>query len=90
MTMSKLILCVALLTATGPAAAAAAVPPVANQVASIDQGQQIDLGGGAKTVVPAAVKKVCKNLPSSYTRMTERVCLTRQQWEQVQREVDGR
>jgi hypothetical protein len=89
MTMSKLILCVALLTAAGPAAAAA-VPPVANQVASIDQGQQIDLGGGAKTVVPVADKKVCKNLPSSYTRMTERVCLTRQQWEQVQREVDGR
>ena len=85
--MRKLILCVALLADSGPAIAA---PPVANQVASIDQGQRIELGGGTKTGLPATEKKVCKNLPASYTRMTERVCLTRQQWEQVQREVEGR
>ena len=85
--MSKLILCVALLTAAAPAVAA---PPIANQVASAEPGREIELGGGAKAVAPQVEKKLCKNLPSSYTRMTERVCLTRQQWEQVQREVEGR
>ena len=35
---------------------------------------------------PAAVaeeKKICKQLPSSYTRSTKRVCLTKAEWEQV-------
>ena len=88
--MSKLILlsCVALLTAAAPANAA---PPIANQVATAEQSQPIAIGGGEiKPAVPFAEKKICRDLPSSYTRMTERVCLTRQEWDRVQLEVEDR
>lgn len=33
-----------------------------------------------------ADKKVCKRLATSGTRMAERVCLTKQQWEKVEAE----
>jgi hypothetical protein len=40
---------------------------------------------------PAATaeKKVCKQLPSSYSRMTKRTCLTEQQWKQVEADAQG-
>ena len=34
-----------------------------------------------------AEKKVCKRLETSGTRMAERVCLTKQQWEKVEQEA---
>ncbi len=34
-----------------------------------------------------AEKTVCKRLPTSGTRMAERVCLTREQWKKVDEEV---
>jgi hypothetical protein len=45
-------------------------------------------GGPSATAQPAATpeKKVCKLLPSSYSHMNQRVCLTAKQWEQVERE----
>jgi len=33
-----------------------------------------------------AEKKICKRLATSGTRMFERVCLTKQQWEKVEQE----
>jgi hypothetical protein len=38
-------------------------------------------GGKPETV---AEKKICRQLPSSYSRMTKRVCLTAKEWEQVE------
>ena len=46
-----------------------------NAVASTDQ-------ASAK-----AAKKVCKRIPSSYSNMSKRVCLTEQQWQQVEEEA---
>jgi len=34
-----------------------------------------------------AEKKICKRLATSGTRMFERVCLTKQQWEKVEEEA---
>jgi len=79
--MRKLILlpCVALLTAAAP-------PAVSNQVAPSDS--QVAVGGGAKADPRAPDKKICKELPSSFTRMTEKVCLTKDQWKRVEEEVE--
>jgi len=81
--MRKLILipCVALLTAAAPADAAR--PVVASQAAPSAEAQQPVALAGGKATQAVDDKKVCKNLPSSYTRMTERVCLTKEQWKQV-------
>ena len=46
-----------------------------NAVAAVD-------AGSAK-----AAKKVCKRLPSSYSNMSNRVCLTEQQWQQIEEEA---
>ena len=34
-------------------------------------------------------KKVCKRLETSGTRMAERVCLTKEQWQKVEEEVNN-
>jgi hypothetical protein len=42
----------------------------------------------AQAAKPADVeKKVCKRLAMSGTRMAERVCLTKQEWEKVEEEA---
>ena len=40
----------------------------------------------APKAAPAAVqeKKICKHLPSSFSRMTQRACLTASEWKQVE------
>jgi hypothetical protein len=40
----------------------------------------------AEAVAPAE-KKICKRLATSGTRMGERVCLTKQQWQKVEEEA---
>ena len=41
--------------------------------------------GSGKAV--AAEKKVCKQLPSSSSRLPKRVCLTTNEWKQVEEEI---
>jgi hypothetical protein len=71
-----------------PASAAPDQQQPASQVVALNT-----IGGGAgETAAPAQAqptpeKKVCKQLPSSYSRMTERVCLTKQEWKQVEAEM---
>ena len=87
--MRKLILlpCIALLTAAAPANSAP--PQVASQAAApMDSQQSVTLNGG-KAAPQAADPKICKYLPSSYTRMTKRTCLTKEEWKQVEREASG-
>ena len=87
--MRKFILLptVALLTAAAPANSAP--PQVASQAAApTDSQQPITLNGG-KAAPQAGEQKVCKYLPSSYTRMTKRTCLTKEEWKQVEREASG-
>jgi hypothetical protein len=84
--MCKLIVlpCVVLFSVV--AAPVSAAPQIANQVAPSTSQQSATLSGGSAAAV--ADKKICKELPSSYTRMTERVCLTKRQWQQVHEEAE--
>lgn len=45
----------------------------------------------ANQVAPAqsAEKKICKRLDRTGSRMTEKVCLTKEDWEKVRQEVAG-
>ena len=58
-------------------------PALTNQIVSNDSAVAPVGGGSAQ---PVADKKICKQLPSSYSRMTQRTCLTAKQWEQVERD----
>ena len=80
--MRKLIFlpCVALLTAAAPAASA---PAVGNQVASSDSQQAMALSGGNATQATAD-KKICKQLPTTGSRLRKRACLTASEWKQVE------
>jgi organic radical activating enzyme len=84
--MRNLILlpCVALLAGAVPAASAP--PAVANQIASSDGQQAVTLSGGAPTQATAA-KKICKQLPTTGSRLPKRTCLTANEWRQVDDDV---
>ena len=41
-------------------------------------------GAADKSAIASADKKICKQLPSSTSRLPQRVCLTAQQWKQVE------
>lgn len=80
--LAGLIVSVSLVAAPLPVAAQIATPKdsnVAKVVASEDSSGQ----SGA-----VAEKKVCKQLPSSSSRLPKRVCLTAKEWKQVEAEVD--
>jgi hypothetical protein len=40
------------------------------------------------TAAAAEEKKICKQLPSSSSRLSNRACLTAREWKQVQEEVE--
>ena len=84
--MYKLILlpCVALLTAAGPANAQ---PDVAKQIAPSDAQKAVTLSGGEKQATAPEEKKICKQLPSSSSRLPNRACLTAKQWQQIEDEL---
>jgi hypothetical protein len=84
--MRKLILlpCVALLTTAAPAVAAE--PQVSQQIAPSEPQKAVVLSGGKKAATTEE-KKICKELPSTGTRLTERACLTEKQWKQVEEEL---
>ena len=88
--MRKLILipCVALLTAAAPASGATP-PPNASQVAApTDMQQPISLNGGKAAAQPTEEKKICKQLPTSGSRLPNRACLTAKEWKQVESQAD--
>ncbi len=57
-----------------------------NSVAEATAGSSVQ-----QKAAPAAVpdKKICRQLPSSYSRMAKRTCLTAEQWKQVDAEAQG-
>jgi hypothetical protein len=57
---------------------------VGNSVAANAQSVTPVAGGKSQRVEE---RKICRQLPSSYTRRTERVCLTAKEWEQAEREA---
>jgi len=83
--LKHIVACCALMVAS---AAVASSPngkemasAVGNSVATNAQAVAPVAGGKPQVV---AEKKICRQLPSSYTRMTKRVCLTAKEWEQVE------
>ena len=84
--MRKLILlpCVALLTTA--AAPAYSQPQVAQQIAPSDAQKAVALSGGDKQAAPEE-KKICKQLPSTGSRLPNRACLTEKQWKQVEEDL---
>ena len=84
--MRKLILlpCVALLTAAAPASAE---PQVAQQIAPSDAQKAVALSGGEKAAATGDEKKICKQLPTSGSRLPNRACLTAKEWKQVEEDL---
>ena len=65
-------------------AASLFVSPVAAAAAGTAAGQPAaSAAPAAKNTAAADEKKICKQLPSSTSRLPERVCLTAAQWKQV-------
>ena len=70
-----------------PIAASAEAPTT---IATVAENTVTSTGAStdSKSAPAAAVeKKVCKQLPSSYSRMTQRVCLTEKEWQRVEQEA---
>ena len=86
--MRKLFMlpCVAILTAAAPAIAAP--PAVGTQVASPEGQQAVSTLGGGNATRAVQEKKICKQLPSSSSRLPNRACLTAKEWKQVQEESE--
>jgi hypothetical protein len=84
--MRKLILLpiVALLTVASPAQSQ---PQVAQQIAPSDAQKAVALQGGEKQTTALEEKKICKQLPSSSSRLPNRACLTAKEWKQVEDEA---
>jgi hypothetical protein len=84
--MRKLILlpCVGLLTAAAPANSA---PQVAQQIAPSDAQKAVELSGGGKQTAATQEKKICKQLPTSGSRLPNRACFTGKQWKQIEDEA---
>jgi hypothetical protein len=77
--------CVALLVAAAPASSNP--PSVASQVSPSNDLQVATppAGGGANTkAVAQEEKKICKQLPTSGSRLPNRACLTAKEWKQVE------
>ena len=65
----------------GTLAAPAASAPL--QVADASRAPAAAAATPAATTTAVAPKKICKLLPSSYSHSQQRVCLTKDEWKQV-------
>ena len=89
--LKHIVACCALMAAS--AAVASSQSPDGKQMASAvgnsvaTDAQPVAPVAGGKTQA-VAEKKICRQLPSSYSRMTQRVCLTAKEWEQVENDRD--
>ena len=85
--MSKLFVlsCVAMLAAAAPANSAP--PAVSNQASPSDSDQPVTLSGGRATQA-VAEKKICKQLPTTGSRLANRACLTAREWKQVEEDPE--
>ena len=61
-------------------------PPVASQIAPQDDQQALSppTGGGLAAKSQADEKKICRQLPSSTSRLRNRACLTAKEWQMVE------
>ena len=78
--MTRLILIAALLTS--PRAVAAQATTTGNATTN-------SVAADSPKAPGAAEKKICKQLPSSSSRLPKRTCLTAKQWKQVEEEAQS-
>lgn len=82
--MRKFVIVSSIVLLTAAAAPASAAPTsvqsVGNQVASSDTPIQPIAGARPQAI---AAPKICRQLPSSYSRLPQRVCLTKDEWAKV-------
>ncbi len=71
------------------AASAQSSPTGKSELAQNSATNSVGAAPAAAKAAPAAVpeKKICKQLPSSFSRMTKRACLTASEWKQVEAEA---
>jgi len=87
--MTKLIVlpCVVLLTAAAPSASSP--QGTSKQIAPSDTQQSANSSGGANVSEAAPQeKKICKQLPTSGSRLPNRACLTEREWKQVEQDLE--
>ena len=68
------------------AASAQSIPTTGTKLADNATSNTVSAAPADAKAAPAAVqeKKICKHLPSSFSRMTQRACLTASEWKQVE------
>ena len=81
--VAGLIVCAALVASPVAASAEIAAP----KSADIGKAATPDDVSGKIPTETVQEKKVCKQLPSSNSRLPNRVCLTNKQWQQVEEEL---
>ena len=81
--VAGLIVSVAVLTSPVAAATQVATPGTA------DFGKVATQEGASGKAAAQSEKKICKQLPSSSSRMTKRACFTQDEWKQVEKEAQG-
>jgi hypothetical protein len=64
-------------------AASLIVSPIAASAAETSASQPAAVAAAAAKKADAGERKICKQLPSSSSRLPQRVCLTEKQWKQV-------
>jgi len=87
-TFATVLLSVAAAPGANASPVTQANPPAASapsqvQVADAAQAPPITAARPAPAMAAPADKKICKQLPSSYSRVTVRTCLTAKEWKQV-------
>ena len=84
MRVSYLLPCAVLITAAAPAQAApnAVVKQVAPSEAQ--QSNTLSGGSGAQPMQAAPERKICKQLPTTGSRLPNKACLTEKEWKQVE------
>jgi hypothetical protein len=70
-------------TASPTSQATSSAAPREVQVADATQPSSAATSTPAAPAMAVAPKKICKQLPSSYSHTTQRVCLTKEEWKQV-------
>lgn len=78
--------CVVLLEAAAPAAV---VPQaLTQQIAPSENMTAAPLSGGRAASAAPSDKKICKQLPTTGSRLRNRACLTAEQWKQLEDELE--
>jgi hypothetical protein len=88
--MEKLLLVTAIAIVSMAAAPAGNTPEAGTQMSSnqVQGSAPATTGEAVQAQAAPEEKKVCRLLPSSYSHHSDRVCLTKEQWVQVDKDLE--